>query len=391
MPDVKTTKQCIMLAYFSDIPVYLWGPTAAAKTSLVKQVAAESLKVPVISLFFQTQEPGDILGLPHVQIMYSDGVVEDLGEQEMKPKQLTKRTKSGKKVTSWAAPEWFQFVMENPKGGIIFGDEANRAQPDTAQTFTCLITERRFHVHEVPSTWKFVFASNYGSEYDVRELDVAIMARFCHLKVFPTTGEWLKWGGGKKATRWGPVNKKVLDFIKSSPSHLVQGEAKETKGWKPKPNRRTWEWVSHAIYGYENYGHLLDPERKESALRMVVQGLVGEGVHASLFTDAYIDIAAILKDPKKFDLKDINRFSRELIPTLIKTTPTERLYNNLKEILMVRAKDRRDQSFNIARSIVKSDEGHCEKWANMMREDKEIKKFYSTVRKEALGDEEEAE
>lgn len=385
MPSVRVTKEVLKLCYYADVPLYLWAATASAKTALVRQVAKESLKIPVVSLYFQTQEPGDILGLPHVQIMYPDGQIEELGQQSVGPTGLS-TLRGGKKVTSWAAPEWFQFIMENPKAGIIFGDEANRAQPDTAQTFTCLVTERRFHVHEVPPGWRFVFASNYGSEYDVRELDVAIMARFCHLKVKPTVTEWIEWGQRKDATKFGKVHKKVKSFIEASPSYLVKGEAESSKAWEPKPNRRAWEWVSDVIYAYDKYKNRLDPKLRESALKMTVQGLVGPGVHTSLFTEAYIDVAAILKEPGKFDMKDINRFSRELVPVLIKTKPTQKLFKNLKTLILEKCIDRKDLCFQIGRSILKSTDGHCEKWADMMREDKGIKKFFASVRQEAGDD-----
>jgi hypothetical protein len=380
MPSVKITKEVLKLCYYADVPLYLWAATASAKTALVRQVARDDLKIPVVSLYFQTQEPGDILGLPHVQIMYPDGQIEDLGQQGSVS---VVNRRDGKKVTSWAAPEWFQFIMENPKAGIIFGDEANRAQPDTAQTFTCLITERRFHVHEVPPGWKFVFASNYGSEYDVRELDVAIMSRFCHLKVKPTVTEWLEWGRGKKATKFGTVHKKVKSFIESSPSHLVKGEAESSKAWEPKPNRRAWEWVSDILYAYDKYKNRLDPKLRDSALKMAVQGLVGPGIYTSLFTEAYIDVAAILKDPAKFNIKDINRFSRELVPVLIKTKPTPKLFKNLKELILKKCIERKDLCFQIARSILKSTDGYCEAWADMLRDDKAVKKFYASVRQEA--------
>lgn len=364
MPDVKTTKEIIKLCYYANVPTYLWGPTAAAKTSLVKQLAKEDLKVPVISLFFQTQEPGDILGLPTVEIVTPKGT-----EQKIK-------------VTSWAAPEWFRYITDHPKAGIIFGDEANRAQPDTAQTFTCLVTERKFHIHEVPPGWRFIFASNYGSEYDIRELDVAIMARFCHIKVSPTVSEWLAWGGHNMATEWGPIHTKVSQFIKSSPSHLVQGDAAKTKGWEPHPNRRTWEWVSNLLYAYEQYGHNLNPKTKQSVFNAAVQGLVGKGIPTLLSDDEpYLDVLSILKNPDQFNIDDIYRFSKELTPTLVKTKMTPTLYKNLKEILTVKARSRKDIVFNIAKVICKA-EG-AETWANKMREDEEIKEFYTDVREDA--------
>lgn len=364
MPNVKLTKEIIKLCYYANVPSYLWGATASAKTALVKQVAKQ-MEIPCISLFFQTQEPGDILGLPHVEIMTPEG------------------TDHKVKVTSWASPEWFAYIAANPRRGIIFGDEANRAQSDTAQTFTCLVTERKFHIHKVPHGWKFIFASNYGSEYDIRELDVAIMARFCHIKVSPEVNEWLEWGKTEDATDFGPLHKKVSSFIKSSPTHLVQGEAAESKGWEPKPNRRTWEWVSNVMYAYGTHKNKLDPKLRESALRLAISGLVGKGVPSALLTDKYIDVMAILKDPTKFDLKDVNRFSREVVPVLAKVNCTAKMYGNLKNILLVQCKEKKDLSFNIARNILRSED--TERWANKMREDDDIKEFYATIREEALG------
>ena len=166
------------------VPPLLVGPMGVGKSWIPKE-AAKELGIACIDLRLAQQEVGDLTGLPR-----RDG-----------------------KRTVWSRPEWWP---EDPTSkGILFLDELNRAPVDVLQAVFQLVGEWKLHTHVLPSEWIIVSAMNPDNgSYQVDSLDIAMLRRFCQIKVLPSSGEWVRW-----AERYG-IDHRIIrsHWKKISPS-----------------------------------------------------------------------------------------------------------------------------------------------------------------------------
>jgi hypothetical protein len=141
-----------------------------------------------IDLRLAQQEPGDLIGLP--------------------------RGEGGR--TRWSRPEWWP---EEGSRGILFFDELNRAPVDVRQAVFQLVTEWRLHTHTLPAGWVIVSAVNPDlSGYQVESLDIAMLRRFCQVRITPAAAEWIRWAERYK------VHQGLIDFIRSNHDLLMRKE-----------------------------------------------------------------------------------------------------------------------------------------------------------------------
>lgn len=169
----------------------------------------------VVTLFLgQMSDPGDLIGLPHKD--------EETGRTVFMP------------------PYWF------PTDGrpvVLFLDELNRARPEVLQTIMDLALNRKLAGRSLPEGSRIISAVNDGEEYQLTDLDPALVSRFNIYNFKPTTGEWLMWAG--KAG----IDQHVLDFIEDH-ANLLDGDggsAGDSSCLEKTPDRRAWERVSDII------------------------------------------------------------------------------------------------------------------------------------------------
>lgn len=145
-------------------PICLVGHQGIGKTAVVKSIA-EELGVECRIVDFHALEPGDLVGLMKIE-----------GEQTVN------------KVPSW-------FPKEGK--GILFIDEINRIQREILACFYNLIIQRKMCGHELGKDWVIVAACNPsdadGEEYDVMEMDSALVGRFRTFGVASDVTGWLEY------------------------------------------------------------------------------------------------------------------------------------------------------------------------------------------------------
>lgn len=218
-----------------------------------------------IDLRLATQEPGDIIGMPRVEVkpeLDADGnyiyfdTIDEKGDEIKVLKTVSH--------TVWTLPEWW------PKAGtrgILFLDELNRAPIDVRQAIFQLVTEWRLHTHKMPDGWIIVSAINPDSgDYQVETLDKAMSRRFCQVKISPDTRDWLRW-----AEDYG-INDRIQKFIRENQKFLYIEGNFEIAAW-PTPE------------GYRMVDELLDAEvipNDEGAKFETIAGLVGSEAAAEL-------------------------------------------------------------------------------------------------------------
>ena len=180
----------------------------------------------VVALFLgQMSDPGDLLGLPN------------------------KDEATGK--TTFMPPYWFPV---DGKPIVLFLDELNRARPEILQTIMDLALNRKLAGRELPRGSRIISAVNAGDEYQLMDLDPALVSRFNIMNFRPTVQEWLLWA------RKAGVDDRVIDFIEENPIWLDKDpDAKEgaDTGLDKTPDRRGWKRVSDIVKGTTNLGGVM--------------------------------------------------------------------------------------------------------------------------------------
>ena len=221
---------------------FIWGHAGVGKTSLMKQYAkAKGLKF--FAFYLGTQsDTGDILGL-------AEFVRNEAGEAV---------------ATKFAIPAWLKETIDycnaNPDfGAIIFLDEFNRARRDILQGMFSFALDGRFHTIQLPPNCHIVAAGNPPTdEYFVTDTDeTALMGRFIHVKLEPTTQEWLEY-----AKEQG-INSNVIEFIRNQPA-LLQDSRKDFK-LPVKVDPRA----------IERWSHIMDQNPPPHILEQLMHGVIG--------------------------------------------------------------------------------------------------------------------
>lgn len=238
--------------------IMLSGKHGIGKSQIItKFFEAKGMKV--VALFLgQMSDPGDLIGLPN------------------------KDEETGKTV--FMPPYWF------PTDGqpvVLFLDELNRARPEILQTIMDLALNRKLAGRELPTGSRIVSAVNDGEEYQLTDLDPALVSRFNIYNFKPTAGEWLLW-----ATQAG-LDKHVIEFIENN-NRMLDGDGGSTdtsSSLEKTPDRRGWERVSDIL---KNTPTITGTTKK------VVAGIVGAKAAAEFFESfsqtSVIGAESILKD-----------------------------------------------------------------------------------------------
>ena len=170
----------------------------------------------VVPLFLgQMSDPGDLIGIPN------------------------RNDTTGK--TEFMPPYWFPL---DGKPVVLFLDELNRARPEVLQTIMDLALNRTLAGRRLPDGSRILSAVNAGDQYQLTDLDPALVSRFNVVTFRPTAQEWLLW-----ADRVG-VDARVRDFIRENPMWLDKNpDAKEgaDTGLDKTPDRRGWKRVSDIL------------------------------------------------------------------------------------------------------------------------------------------------
>ena len=179
--NIKTFVQVIS-SLPPEIAVLAKGPTGIGKSHIVHQIA-NNLDLEVIDRRLSQMTEGDIIGLPELV----DG------------------------VTRFAPVNWFVEACNNPV--VLFFDELNRATIEVQQCAFQIVLDRELNGHKLHPETRVYAAVNEGSDYQVTDMDPALLRRFYAVELEPTTEDWLKWANGR-------VPSIVWDFINHNRKHL---------------------------------------------------------------------------------------------------------------------------------------------------------------------------
>ena len=207
----------------------------------------------VVTLFLgQMSDPGDIIGLPS--------------------KKETKDAEGNVTAqTDFIPPYWFP-VDGQPI--VLFLDELNRARPEILQTVMDLTLNRKLAGKALPEGSRVISAVNDGEEYQLTDLDPALVSRFSIYEFKPTVAEWLNWAVANK------LDGRVVNFIQDNPTWLdgnIGSKKNEYTGLGKSPDRRAWKKVSDII---------LQIQTVKNVHKRVIAGIVGASAAAAFISSA---------------------------------------------------------------------------------------------------------
>ena len=181
---------------------------------LTKYFSARGMKV--VALFLgQMADPGDLIGIPN------------------------RNTATGK--TEFMPPYWFPL---DGKPIVLFLDELNRARPEVLQTIMDLALNRTLAGRKLPEGSRIISAVNAGDQYQLTDLDPALVSRFNVVTFRPTVQEWLLWAEQEE------VDARIRGFIRENPLWLDKDpDAREgaDTGLDKTPDRRGWKRASDIL------------------------------------------------------------------------------------------------------------------------------------------------
>ncbi len=216
--DIKTIKQ-IIPSLPPEIAVLMRGPTGVGKSFVAADIAKE-LGLPFIDVRGSTMQEGDVIGYPDLEAMKTSG------------------------VSTMVLPAWFMRCCKEPC--VLMLDELNRAMPGVMQGFFQVVLDRNLgnDVDGMPVTLhpetRIIAAVNAGNEYDVNDMDPALLRRFWVCDVEPTVSDWIEWAQDKG------LDAVLIDFVRQNPVHWrVEPSSVEPGTVVPTP--ASWHRLSDSL------------------------------------------------------------------------------------------------------------------------------------------------
>ena len=221
----------------------------------------------VVTLFLgQMSDPGDLIGLPHLD-------------------EATGRTE-------FMLPYWFP-VDNQPV--VLFLDELNRARPEVLQTVMDLTLNRKLAGKSLPEGSRIISAVNGGSEYQLTDLDPALVSRFNIYEFAPSVEDWVNWA------RDAGLDSRIISFIEENPELLDGEENFAAENLERNPDRRSWERASKIIEGFTGLGELE---------QTMLSGIVGDKAAAIFFE--FVNKHRIPSVKDLLSVNDIDSFLSDL-------------------------------------------------------------------------------
>ncbi|QVJ81651.1 MoxR-like ATPase [Prevotella sp. khp1] len=257
MINISELKQTLELTP-STQNIMLVGKHGIGKSEILTSYF-NSKGMKVVTLFLgQMADPGDIIGIPS------------------KVEQIDANGKATSR-TDFTPPYWFP---QDGKPIVLFLDELNRARPEILQTVMDLTLNRKLAGKALPKGSYVISAVNDGDEYQLTDLDPALVSRFNIYEFKPTVEEWLNWAVSEH------LDDRVVDFIQDNPTWL-DGNNREYKGLDKTADRRAWKHVSDVIHKVDT---ITDIHKR------IIAGIVGVGAAAAFIQSALQHNAITGKD-----------------------------------------------------------------------------------------------
>ena len=190
--DIKTFKN-LAAKLPPKMAILMRGPTGVGKSHMGKALASE-LALPFLDVRGSTMDESQVSGIPDFETS------KELG------------------VSTFCLPSWYVRACREPV--VLMLDELNRSMPQVMQSFFQIVLDRELGnnaegeaVRLHPET-RVIAAVNHGNEYDVNDMDPALLRRFWVVDLEPTVEDWINWAGDND------IDPLTIDFVRQHPEHL---------------------------------------------------------------------------------------------------------------------------------------------------------------------------
>ena len=240
----------------ADIAVLMRGPTGVGKSHLGKAVA-DAKDLPFIDVRLSTMSEGDVAGYPDIEGMKESGIM------------------------TMCMPSWFIRACREPV--VLMLDEMNRALPGVQQSAFQLVLDRELGNDKDGTPYKLhpetriIAAVNHGAEYDVNDMDPALLRRFWVCDLVPTSDDWITWANAKG------IDSVLVDFIRQHPEHL-RVDPTEVEPGTVCPNPASWHRINDALVAMQMAPADVAGNKRPDGFYAVALGMVGTEA-AIAFTD----------------------------------------------------------------------------------------------------------
>ena len=190
--DIKTFKN-LAAQLPPHVAVLMRGPTGVGKSHMGKALAKE-LDLAFLDVRGSTMDESQVSGMPDFETSKTAG------------------------VATFCLPSWYVRACREPV--VLMLDELNRSMPQVMQSFFQIVLDRELgnnvdgkplRLH--PDT-RVIAAVNHGSEYDVNDMDPALLRRFWVVDLDPSVGDWIEWAGEND------IDPVTIDFVRQHPEHF---------------------------------------------------------------------------------------------------------------------------------------------------------------------------
>lgn len=275
--NINDVKKVIKAAAAADDTVLISSKHGIGKSSIVKQFAKEN-NYSIVELFLSHQEVGDIIGMPRTihlgtevlttwtrptwlqrmidsawpvktpynTIEFKDeqtkASFESLLPHTFKPTDTITRDLINQVYCAMIGLDsdhlhlpygQTDITCTASKNNVLFLDELNRAPIDVRQSALQLVLDKQIHEHKLPSVagkpTMIVAAINPSDDYQVDELDPALLDRFLTVDAEVDVPAWLAWSASTG------INEIVRSFITENPTRLhytpKQGKGATPRAW----------------------------------------------------------------------------------------------------------------------------------------------------------------
>lgn len=255
--------------------VILVGKHGIGKSEIIRRFFEQERRMRVVAFFLgQMSDPGDLIGLMHKD--------EATGQSVFLP------------------PYWWP-VDGRPI--VLFLDELNRARPEILQSVHELALNKTLAGKRLPEGSIVVSAVNEGDEYQLTDLDPALVSRFNLYEFAPTAEDWLLWAAENG------VDSRVISFIQQNNAYLDGDEKSGDEDWLAAhaglvktPDRRAWVRVSDFIKPLE---------RIDDLHVKVIAGMVGTTA-ALLFKKSLAKVLPVTPEQVLLDLERARKRLKDL-------------------------------------------------------------------------------
>lgn len=282
----------IAAAVEANVPVLLWGPPGAGKTSLVSNVLVQwGYDTQIVT--GNVREPADFAGLPR---------------------------ESGSDDVVLVAPRWAKRASEQPKAAVVL-DELSTSTPAVQAAMLRVVLERYAGDLRIGEHVRFVACANPPEQAaDGFDLAAPLANRFCHLDVAPDLALWqagmtIGWTEAMPDLASLPVlrlnvsqirdaesamSSKIATFIAHRPDLLSCIPTDMTSKGRAFPTPRTWEFAARLL---SRLALGADAERL-----LALSGLVGRGPALEFLawerSSDLPDATDVLRNPKIYNWSD---------------------------------------------------------------------------------------